>query len=158
MADRLSEEIRLRAAVPADAEAISAVLRASLAAQGWMPALYTPQEDLAFIRDIVLPHQAVTVAEADDRIIGFIAIKRDWIDQLYLAPGWTGQGIGGRLLEEAVAGVTEARLYCFQANEGARRFYERHGFRVAASRSGMANEEGLPDLLYVRPRKKNAQG
>jgi ribosomal protein S18 acetylase RimI-like enzyme len=150
MVGRLPSEIRFRAAGAADAECIAGVLRASLSSHGWMPVLHTPQEDLAFIRDIVLPHQAVTVAEADGAVVGFIAVKESWIDQLYLAPGWTGRGIGSRLLEQATGGMGEAMLYCFRANAGARRFYERHGFRVAASRSGLANEEGLPDLLYVR--------
>jgi hypothetical protein len=42
------------------------------------------------------------------------------------------------------------KLFCFQANKGARRFYERHGFVAEAFGEGSANEEGLPDILYVR--------
>jgi GNAT superfamily N-acetyltransferase len=148
--DRLSAEIQFRVAMPTDAKAIARVLREALSAHGWMPASYTPQEDLNFIRNTVLPHQAVTVAEANGAVVGFIAISGNWIEQLYLTPDWTGQGIGSHLLETTTAGAGETKLYCFQANAGARRFYERHGFRVEASRSGSVNEEGLPDLLYVR--------
>ena len=43
-----------------------------------------------------------------------------------------------------------SKLHCFQANEGARRFYERHGFRAEAFGDGSGNEEGLPDITYVR--------
>lgn len=152
MVDSELADIRLRVAVPADAQAIASVLRASLSSHGWMPTLHTPQEDLAFVRDVVLPHQAVTVAEAGGAVVGFIAVNGNWIDQLYLAPGWTGQGIGSRLLESATPGMGEIKLYCFQANAGARRFYERHGFRVSAFSSGSGNEERLPDVLYVRAR------
>src|SRR5690606_1544788 len=103
----------------------------SLDSLDWMPKLHTPGEDLAFIRDIV-PRQAVTVAEAGGEIVGFAAAHEGWINLLYLGPDWTGKVIGSRLLEVATAGPGEAKLYCFQANAGARRFYERHGFRAAA--------------------------
>ncbi|MBZ9764578.1 GNAT family N-acetyltransferase [Mesorhizobium sp. CA8] len=124
-------------------------MRASLNAIDWMPLLHTPEEDLFFIRDILLPNQQVTVADAGGRIIGFIAIGGEWVRQLYFDPAWTGQGIGSRLLAQATAGMSLVKLHCFQANTGARRFYERHGFRAEAFGDGSANEEGLPDILYV---------
>ena len=40
------------------------------------------------------------------------------------------------------------RLWVFQANAGARRFYERHGLRVVRLTDGAANEEKTPDALY----------
>ena len=53
------------------------------------------------------------------------------LDQLYIAPGHQGHGIGRRLVDLAKAvspaGLT---LYTFQVNERARRFYERNGFTV----------------------------
>lgn len=133
-----------------DAGDIARIMRAALSAFDWMPLLHTPEEDFAFIRDTVLPGQQVTVAEADNTITGFIAVHGDSITQLYLRPGWTGQGIGMRLLNEAVSPLAVVRLYCFQANTGARRFYERQGFEIEATSDGSSNEEGLPDLLYVR--------
>ena len=114
--------------------------------------VHTPDEDLAFIAGTVLARQRVTVAGADGAIVGFIAVSGEWVEQLYLDPGWTGRGIGSRLLTQAIASLPVAKLYCFQSNVGARRFYERHGFRVEALRSGTNNEEGLPDIFYVRRR------
>ncbi len=40
------------------------------------------------------------------------------------------------------------RLYTFQANLGARRFYSRHGFVAIEFGDGRANEERCPDVLY----------
>ncbi len=40
------------------------------------------------------------------------------------------------------------RLWVFQKNEGARRFYERHGFRLVELTDGSRNEEREPDALY----------
>ncbi|MGX8011171.1 N-acetyltransferase family protein [Mesorhizobium sp. ORM8.1] len=142
-------EITLRPATGSDATAIAEMMRASLNAFGWMPALHTPEEDLFFIRDVILPRQQVTVAEAGGAIIGFIAVSGEWVEQLYLDPAWTGQAIGSRLLARATAGMPLIKLHCFQANSGARRFYERHGFRAESFGDGSANEEGLPDILYV---------
>ncbi|WP_224588837.1 GNAT family N-acetyltransferase [Mesorhizobium sp. CA14] len=122
-------------------------MRASLNAFDWMPLLHTPEEDLFFIRDIVLPEQQVTVVATDGRIVGFIAVNEAWVDQFYLDPAWTGQGIGTRLL--ATDGMPLVKLHCFQVNTGARRFYERHGFRAEAFGDGSVNEEGLPDIRYV---------
>ena len=142
-------EVSLRPAIASDATAIAKLLRASLNTLAWMPVLHTPEEDLFFIRDILLPNQQVTVAVAGERIVGFIAVNGEWVDQLYLDPAWTGQGIGARLLAQATAGMPSIKLHCFQANSGARRFYERHGFRAETFGDGSTNEEGLPDILYV---------
>ena len=117
-----------------------------------MPVIHTPGEDFAFIRDIVLPRQQVTIAKAGKQIVGFIAVSGEWVEQLYLDPSWTGQGIGSRLLLEATAALPIVKLHCFQANTGARRFYERHGFRAGSFGDGTTNQEGLPDILYVRRR------
>ncbi|MBZ9817520.1 GNAT family N-acetyltransferase [Mesorhizobium sp. CA7] len=144
-----ASNILLRPAIASDAAAIAKLMRASVNAFDWMPVLHTPEEDLFFIRDILLPEQQVAVAETAECIVGFIAAKGEWVEQLYLDPAWTGQGIGSRLLAQATAGIPVVKLHCFQANTGARRFYERHGFRAEALGDGSANEESLPDILYV---------
>lgn len=145
------DRVRLRRATASDADAIVRVMRSALDSMEWMPKLHSVEEDLVFVRETVLPRRAVTVAEAEDGIVGFMAVHDGWIDLLYLDPPWTGRGIGSRLLADA--DMAEAKLYCFQANAGARRFYERHGFRAAALSGGSRNEEGLPDILYIRGRQ-----
>lgn len=145
-----SADVVLRPALASDADDIARVMRASLDSLSWMPLLHTPEEDRAFVRGHLLPNQNVTVAEVGGRIVGFIAVDGEWIEQLYLDPPWTGRGIGSRLLAVATAGMPVSKLHCFQANEGARRFYERHGFRAEAFGDGSGNEEGLPDITYVR--------
>jgi len=39
-------------------------------------------------------------------------------------------------------------FWVFQRNEGARRFYERHGCRLVELTDGSGNEEKEPDALY----------
>ena len=71
------------------------------------------------------------------------------------APGRTGEGIGQRLLdamlEEAVAAAIPVfKLWTFQRNAGARRFYERNGFVAVEFGDGSGNEEREPDVRYER--------
>jgi len=40
-------------------------------------------------------------------------------------------------------------LWTFVSNEGAQRFYERHGFAEVERTDGRANEERAPDVLYA---------
>ena len=56
--------------------------------------------------------------------------------------------MGSRLLDVAKQHrPTGLKLWTFQANAGARRFYERNGFVGIATTEG-DNEEGAPDVLY----------
>jgi GNAT superfamily N-acetyltransferase len=75
-----------------------------------------------------------------------MALSKDenigWIDQLYLRPELVGRGIGSLLLEHARAELNPPiRLYTFQQNHAAMRFYERHGFRPLSFTDGRGNEE-----------------
>jgi ribosomal protein S18 acetylase RimI-like enzyme len=66
-----------------------------------------------------------------------------------VAPGYTGQGIGTRMLVHALSMLEPpVRLYTFQANARARTFYERHGFKAIKFGDGRDNEERCPDVLY----------
>lgn len=142
--------VLLRAATPDDAPDIARVLRDALSSFRWMPVLHTPAEDLAFVAHHVLPQQQVTVAEVEGSLVGFVAVEGEWVQQLYLEPKWTGRGIGRRLLADATRQMPFVKLRCFQANAGARRFYEREGFGADSFGDGSTNEEGLPDILFVR--------
>ncbi len=80
--------------------------------------------------------------------MGILVLEDDWIDRLYVDPDRTGSGIGSRLMTVAKAQrATGLRLWTFEANVRARRFYERHGFVPTASTTG-DNEEGAPDVRY----------
>jgi GNAT superfamily N-acetyltransferase len=142
-------------ALAADAEAVTALMIA--ARRATMPGLAEPRSEAevhAWMRDVVLPSRSVLIAQHGDAIVGFAARNRDWLDALYVKPGWTGQGIGQRLLDamlaEAAACGPVMRLYAFQRNAGARRFYERNKFVAIEFTDGETNEEREPDVLYER--------
>jgi len=138
-----------------DATALTELMIASRRAT--MPHLAEPRapaEVHHWMRETVLPSRSVWIVEVAGEVVGFALRNGAWLDALYVKPGWTGQGIGQRLLdamlEEAAANADVMRLYTFQRNAGARRFYERNGFVVVELTDGTDNEEREPDVLYER--------
>lgn len=112
------------------------------------PPVHTADEVRSWFEKVVVPMREVWVAEVGHAIAALLVLDDDWIDQLYVEPGQTGQGLGGQLVEFAKAQrPTGLRLWTFEANLDARRFYERHEFVATTSTEG-DNEEGAPDVLY----------
>jgi len=146
--------MRVRPARRDDSDAVAALLRAGLdAVLPHLPALHTPEEDRAFVRDRVFAECDVRVAEVDGAIAGFIATRPGWIDHLYVRPGAWRRGIGSALLLAGLRDERFVQLWTFQRNEGARRFYERFGFRAVRETDG-ENEEREPDVLYAWERAR----
>ena len=92
------------------------------------------------------------VAERDDALLGYLVLTDDWLDDLFLAPGQTGQGIGAALLAIAKAERPGGfLLWVFESNLGARRFYQRHGLVELERTDGSGNEERAPDVRMTWP-------
>ena len=95
-----------------------------------------------------MPACEVWVAEACDDVVGMIALEPPWIRHLAVFAGFRGHGVGASLLTLARERSPAAlRAFAFQRNTGARRFYERHGFRVVAFGTSPA-PESEPDVEY----------
>nr|WP_283949779.1 GNAT family N-acetyltransferase [Limobrevibacterium gyesilva] len=112
-----------------------------------MPDLHTPEEDLWFFRERVFRDCAVWVSEANG-IDGFCAFRAGWVDHLYVHPDRHAQGLGSALLGQAMTAHRQLKLWVFQKNLRAIRFYEAHGFRLVRKTDGEDNEEHEPDALY----------
>lgn len=141
-----------RARVEESDEVAAVWWRSRAAALPAIPApVHTEDEVRGWFRDVVLPTREVWVAEDDDVIVALLVLDGDWVDQLYVEPGRTGDGIGSALLALAKQQrPAHLGLWTFQANASARRFYERHGFVATAFTDG-DNEEGAPDVRYDWP-------
>ena len=123
----------------------------------WLAGLHTPGEDRWFFRERVFRTCDVWGAFDDATMIGMLAFREDWIDQLYVLPTAQGRGIGTDLLEVAQSAFDRLQLWTFQRNGPARRFYEARGFALVRETDGARNEEKEPDALYVwtRPEARN---
>lgn len=143
----------LRPAQPEDAARVADILLASRHAfLPYAPLAHTDDEVRDWVRTVLVPG-GVTLACRGAETVGMLATACDggigWIEQLYIDPPHVGRGVGMQLLAHALQTLPRpVRLYTFQANDGARRFYERHGFRAIAFTDGSGNEEHCPDVLY----------
>lgn len=131
-----------------ESDAVAGLLRASFDDRlPWLTGLHTPEEDRWFVRSHLFATCQIFGAVASG-LIGFIAFRPGWVEQLYVLPGYQGTGVGTALLAPAKADNLELRLWTFQRNAGARRFYERQGFVAIDQTDGRDNEEREPDVLY----------
>jgi GNAT superfamily N-acetyltransferase len=140
--------MELRRARREDVPRLARMLRASYDRMTYIPTLHTPEEDAAYVGELLARNEA-WVAEEDGRAVGFAVLADDALLQIHVEAGRQNRGIGSALFRHA----TERRprgftMWTFQRNEGARRFYERHGARVAQLTDGAGNEEGEPDVQY----------
>lgn len=135
----------IRRATSDDVASIAVLFRRSFGTLTFLPTLHTPEEDREFFAGCVCDGE-VWVWE-DGRVLGFAALGDNRLEHLYVDPEAHNRGIGSALLAHA----KERRpggfdLWTFQRNEGARRFYDRHGFREVERTDGSRNEEREPDV------------
>lgn len=144
----------LRLALPEDTSGVATVLIESRRVfLPFAPFAHPEHEMREWVRDVLVPGGRVMVWEEHGDIVGVLAISEgdglSWIDQFYLLPEFVCQGIGSKMLMLSHAMLQKPiRLYTFQQNEGARRFYERHGYKAIELTDGQGNEERCPDVLY----------
>lgn len=114
----------------------------------WLGGLHSAEEDRGHFRDKVFRACEVWGAFEGGMLLGIIAFREGWVDQLYALPGAQRRGIGRALVRIAQSRYSGLSLWTFQRNELARRFYEALGFLLVEKTNGDGNEEREPDALY----------
>ena len=137
-----------------DARAVADLyLRAREAAlrAGSIPAGVHDDDDVrGYFASHIVEHCELWVAERNGALAGILVLDGEFVDQLYVDPELTGRGLGSALLAVARRERPQGlRLWTFQTNTGAQRFYERHGFVEVRRTDGRDNEERAPDILYA---------
>lgn len=115
--------------------------------------VHTEAEIRRWMREELIPNQKVLILEEDAEIKAMMATSENetesWISHLFVEAQSVGRGYGTILLKRALSELKRPiRLYAFQENHGARRFYERNGFKAVRFSDGSTNEEKCPDVLY----------
>ena len=135
MDDTAAGALTLRPATAGDVEAI-----ATLWHDGWRDGHlgHTPEALLAhrtpdsFRRRVPPRLEATTVAAIGSRVVGFVVVLGDEVEQIYVAASARGVGVAGALLrhaEAAIAGRFDlAWLAVATGNARACRFYIREGW------------------------------
>lgn len=105
-------------------------------------------EDQNYFQHRILRDNQVWVVGAQNRPIAFMALNKDFVDQLYIHPDYWRMGIGTMLLKFArERSPDHLWLYTHQANVNARSFYEKNGF-VAEKFGVSPPPESEPDVEY----------
>ncbi len=131
------------------AVAVDVWMRARWAAQPWLEErmAYTEEQNFAYFRDAAERHD-VWVACVGNTVVGAMTLNAGEILQLHVCPQHHRRGIGSKLLQQArLLHPTRLALFTHQRNEGARRFYEAHGF-VAVRFGTSPPPENEPDVRY----------
>jgi putative acetyltransferase len=159
--------VAVRSGRPPDAADVAALFRRSrAAAMPWLPFLHTPAQDLAFFGEQVSSAGGLVATQADVAggepdgagvvgtgvIVGFAVANDGWLNHLYVEPTLRGRGIGSVLLGMAKDLNPEGlRLWAFERNVAALRFYAERGFAEVERTDGSGNEEQEPDVLMSWP-------
>ncbi len=140
----------IRRATDDDAATISRVFVSARDGMAYLPRI--PDRDRPLLGGRFLRRAEIWVAEEGRRVVGFMGVADAELTHLYVEPQAQNRGVGTRLVDHA-KGLRPGglHLWVFQKNERARRFYERHGFRLVRLTDGAANMEREPDALYEWP-------
>ena len=143
-------QILIRRATTKDAPDVATVHIASRrGAAAHMPTVHTDAEIREWVIDHMVPERETWVADDRDRIVAVMVLDGEMVDQMYVAPAEQRRGIGDAMLAYAKKlRPARLRLYTFESNTPARRFYEARGFVAIEFNDGARNEERAPDVLY----------
>jgi GNAT superfamily N-acetyltransferase len=145
----MSPTVALRAATADDVDAIASIWH-----RGWsdghlghVPDALVRHRRAGDFRALVPPRVATTtVAETELGVVGFVTIRDDEVEEVYVDRTARGRGVADALLGHAEAVVAErfdhAWLAVVAGNARARRFYERCGWSDAGPHAYAAP---LPD-------------
>ena len=80
------------------------------------PMIHTDEAMRRWIAQRIAPQTELWIAETrDGAVVGMLVLDADWVDQLYVEPGLTGQEIGGELVALAKRERPNGlRLWTFQ--------------------------------------------
>ena len=155
--------VSLRPAAGEDYEELVRVYASTRAAELAQVTWWSDEQKLAFCRsqydsqkseyDARFPDAEYDVILVEGKTAGRIWVGRDKEEirllDIALLPEYQGQGVGaalvGALIEEARSKGVRLRHMVFMLNEGARRFYERLGFRAFEEFSGYLHMEWKPE-------------
>ncbi len=169
-------DVTLRAAKAADIPALARLGVDSFVAK--FGHLYSQQDLDAFLvqayshdaleAELADPNRLYRLAEREGQLLGWCKLGLNCgfpdhargtrvmeLKQLYTAPDATGMGLGGRLMDWAMAefaarGADEVQISVYAHNDGAHRFYRRYGFEKLADITFRVGDHLDPEFLFAQ--------
>jgi ribosomal protein S18 acetylase RimI-like enzyme len=141
--------MRLRRGEARDADELGRIKHACYSRMTYLPPIPTIDEYRRHVREDLLPAQDVWVAEDEGRVVGWWSMTEGSLEHIYVDPELQNRGLGSAMLAKVMELMPDGfSLWTFQKNVGARRFYERHGFRAVELTDGSGNMEREPDVRF----------
>ena len=145
-------DLTLRPADVSDAVAMAEVHLSARRTAAMPPPVHPDNDVRKWLDGRMRSTDTVWVAELRGMVGGYARFTEGWLDDLYVAPGLAGRGIGSALLDL----VKQQRpdgfcLWVFEMNTPARAFYARRGLVELEHTDGSANEERAPDIKMAWP-------
>ena len=134
-------------AIDEDAAEISQILEDWAASNREIPLVHNVEERADYGRWL-LEHTRVTMIHNSSGVVGFLALEKHIIQALYIKKDFQGFGFGQAAIKFAQKQFKELRLWVFQSNIGAQKFYQRLGFQIVEKSDGEDNDYRLPDVFY----------
>lgn len=102
--------------------------------------LFIKAEDVIFYKGVIDKidfnlFKIYCVLSEDSSIAGFIALKDNDLEMLFLDPHFMGQGIGKILIEYAINELNITTILVNEENKSAVHFYKKHGFQEIERRA-----------------------
>jgi ribosomal protein S18 acetylase RimI-like enzyme len=169
-------DLILRPAVPADIPALSHLGTDSFVAK--FGNMYTPEDLAAFLEEahsesalaaeLANPARLYRLATRDGALLAYCKLGLTCgfpehargqnvleLKQLYTAPQATGGGLGGALMDWAMAEFAarqadEVQISVWSGNHGAQRFYARYGFEKVADITFQVGEQLDEEFLFAK--------
>jgi ribosomal protein S18 acetylase RimI-like enzyme len=134
-------------AIDEDAREISQILEDWAASNREIPLVHNVEERADY-GCWLLKHTSVTMIHNSSGVVGFLALEKHIIQGLYIKKDFQGFGFGQAAIKFAQKQFKELRLWVFQSNIGAQKFYQRLGFQIVEKSDGEDNDYRLPDIFY----------
>ena len=96
---------------------------------------FLKEEDIRFFRPLILDQyldavELRCVRDESGNIMGFSGVAEQNLEMLFIHPDHFGQGLGKRLLENAIEEFAITHVDVNEENQQAVGFYEKQGFKV----------------------------
>ena len=119
-----------------DGPALAAIYRECLSEASWLP---SPSEDRSDVASDTRGEKVHVALASDEEPVGFISVwePEAFIHHLYVRRVSRGRGVGALLLKSLDGALPKPwRLKCLEANQVARSYYLRRGWREVSNGNG----------------------
>jgi ribosomal protein S18 acetylase RimI-like enzyme len=149
----MSQEVRVRTAVPTDCDAVVACVNEAYAR--WVPAIGKKPAPMLCDYGRLIEDGVVRVATAGESVVGVIVMWPEgdhlYVDNVAVSPNAQGLGIGKLLLEAAddharESGIDEIQLYTNEKMTANLTYYPRRGY----TETHRAEADGYQRVYFVR--------